>query len=264
MRIVTPAEAVAGIRSGNQVYVQCAAAVPTVLLDALVARAPDLRDVGMVHLHTEGPGPHLAPEMAGALPPPGPLRRPQRAGGRQRGPGRLRAGLPVGRAHGSSSRAPSRWTWSFVNVTPPDKHGFCSLNVSVEAMHAAIRAATTVIAQLNPALPRTLGESFIHVDDIDLAVEVDIPPFERPDRADRRPSSGGSASTSRSSSPTARPCSSGSAPSRRRRRWRSDGPPRPRRPHRDVHRQHRGPRGGRRRSPARARSATGTRSSPRS
>ncbi len=67
-----------------------------------------------------------------------------------------------------------------VNVTPPDKHGFCSLNVSVEAMHSAIRAATTVIAQLNPALPRTLGESFIHVDDIDLAVEVDVPPAERP------------------------------------------------------------------------------------
>jgi 4-hydroxybutyrate CoA-transferase len=47
-------------------------------------------------------------------------------------------------------------------------------------MHSAIRAATTVIAQLNPALPRTLGESFIHVDDIDLAVDVDIPPAERP------------------------------------------------------------------------------------
>jgi acyl-CoA hydrolase len=47
-------------------------------------------------------------------------------------------------------------------------------------MHAAIDAATTVIAQLDPALPRTLGESFIHVDDIDLAVEVDAPTFERP------------------------------------------------------------------------------------
>jgi acyl-CoA hydrolase len=65
-----------------------------------------------------------------------------------------------------------------VNATPPDVHGFCSLGVSVEAMHAAIRAAKTVIVQFNSAMPRTLGESFIHVDDIDLAVEVDVPPYE--------------------------------------------------------------------------------------
>ena len=62
--IVGADEAVAHIRSGDQVYLQCAAAVPSVLLDALVARAPELHDVSMVHLHTEGPGPHLAPEMA--------------------------------------------------------------------------------------------------------------------------------------------------------------------------------------------------------
>jgi acyl-CoA hydrolase len=65
-----------------------------------------------------------------------------------------------------------------VNATLPDAHGFCSLGVSVEAMHAAIRAARTVIVQLNHAMPRTLGESFIHVDDIDLGVEVDVPPYE--------------------------------------------------------------------------------------
>jgi acyl-CoA hydrolase len=65
-----------------------------------------------------------------------------------------------------------------VNATPPDGHGFCSLGTSVEAIHAAIRAATTVIVQFNRAMPRTLGESFIHVDDIDLAVDVDVPPYE--------------------------------------------------------------------------------------
>ncbi len=179
MRIVAPDEAVAGIRSGDQVYVQCAAAAPSVLLDALVARAPELRDVGMVHLHTEGPGPHLAPEMAGHF--------------RHRalfvGPN-ARAAIREGRADYVPvflSDVPRLFESGavpldavLVNVTPPDAHGFCSLNVSVEAMHAAIRAATTVIAQLNPALPRTLGESFIHVDDIDLAIEVDIPPYARP------------------------------------------------------------------------------------
>jgi acyl-CoA hydrolase len=179
MRIVPPEEAVAGIRSGDQVYVQCASAAPSVLLDALVARASELRDVGMVHLHTEGPGPHLAPEMAGHF--------------RHRalfvGPN-ARTAIADGRADYVPvflSDVPRLFDTGavpldavLVNVTPPDKHGFCSLNVSVEAMHSAIRAATTVIAQLNPALPRTLGESFIHVDDIDLAVEVDIPPYARP------------------------------------------------------------------------------------
>ncbi|MEO8463571.1 MAG: 4-hydroxybutyrate CoA-transferase, partial [Chloroflexota bacterium] len=64
MKIVTANEAVSGIRSGDQIYLQCAAATPSVLLDALVARAPELSDVRVVHLHCEGPGPHLAPEMA--------------------------------------------------------------------------------------------------------------------------------------------------------------------------------------------------------
>ena len=63
-------------------------------------------------------------------------------------------------------------------MTPPDAHGFCSLGTSVEAMHAAIRAAKMVIAQFNSAMPRTLGDSFIHVSQIDLAVEVDVPPYE--------------------------------------------------------------------------------------
>jgi Acetyl-CoA hydrolase len=66
----------------------------------------------------------------------------------------------------------------FVNATPPDAHGFCSLGTSVEAMHAAIKAAKTVVVQFNRAVPRTLGESFIHVDDIDFAVECDVPPYE--------------------------------------------------------------------------------------
>src|SRR6187431_1018397 len=64
MKIVTAAEAVGVIESGQQIYVHAAAATPSVLLDALVARADELRDVRVVHFHCEGPGPHLRPEMA--------------------------------------------------------------------------------------------------------------------------------------------------------------------------------------------------------
>jgi 4-hydroxybutyrate CoA-transferase len=177
MRLVTPAEAVAGIKSGDQVYVHCAAAAPSVLLDALVARAEDLVGVGVIHLHIEGPGPHLAPEMAPHF--------------RHRalfiGPN-ARAAVNEGRADYVPvflSDVPRLFESRalpldavFVNATPPDRHGFCSLGTSVEAMHAAVRAATTVIVQFNRAMPRTLGDSFIHVSDIDLAVDVDVPPYE--------------------------------------------------------------------------------------
>ena len=105
-----------------------------------------------------------------------------------------------------------------VNATPPDDHGFCSLGVSVEAMQAAISAARMVIVQLNRAMPRTLGESFIHVDAIDLAVEVDVPPYELPLPASLATSSGGSGSMSPASSRMAQPSSSGSG--------RSQPPPR--------------------------------------
>jgi 4-hydroxybutyrate CoA-transferase len=179
MRTVSAEEAVAGIGSGHQVYVHCAAAAPSVLLDALVARAKaeDLTDVGVIHLHIEGPGPHLAPEMAAHI--------------RHRalfiGPNARRA-VNEGRADYVPvflSDVPDLFASGnlpldavLVNATPPDVHGFCSLGTSVEAIQSAMRAATTVIVQLNRAMPRTLGESFIHVNDIDLAVEVDVPPYE--------------------------------------------------------------------------------------
>jgi acyl-CoA hydrolase len=176
MRIVSPEVAVGGIRSGHRIYVQCAAATPSVLLDALVARAPELEDVGIVHLHVEGPGPHLQPEMA----------RHFRHRALFIGPN-ARQAINDGRADYVPvflSDVPRLFDRGllpldavFVNASPPDAHGFCSLGTSVEAMHAAIRAAKTVIVQLNTAMPRTLGESFIHVDDIDLAVEIDIPPY---------------------------------------------------------------------------------------
>ena len=151
--------------------------MPSVLLDALVARAPELHDVSMVHLHTEGPGPHLAPEMAPHF--------------RHRalfiGPNARKA-VNEGRAEfvpvflsdvpGLFERGLLPLDTVLINVTPPDTHGFCSLGTSVEAMHAAIRAAKTVVAQFNSAMPRTLGDSFIHVSQIDLAVEVDVPPYE--------------------------------------------------------------------------------------
>src|SRR6476646_4350129 len=162
MRIVAASEAVSGIRSGQRVYLQCAAATPSVLLDALVDRADELQDVEMVHLHIEGPGPHLAPDMAPHF--------------RHRalfiGPN-ARAAVNEGRADYVPtflSDVPGLFRnriipldTVLINVSPPDEHGFCSLGTSVDATLAAIDAATTVIAQLNAGMPRTLGDAFVHV-----------------------------------------------------------------------------------------------------
>jgi 4-hydroxybutyrate CoA-transferase len=175
--MVSAAEAVSSIESGQQIYLQCAAATPSVLLDALVARASELQGVRVVHLHCEGPGPHLAPAMAPHF--------------RHRalfiGPN-SRAAVEERRAEYVPvflSDVPRLFDSGmlpldavFVNATPPDAHGFCSLGTSVEAMHAAIRAARTVVVQFNRAMPRTLGDSFIHVSQIDLAIECDVPPYE--------------------------------------------------------------------------------------
>ena len=175
MRIVCAAEAVAHIRSGDHVHVHGACASPTVLLDALVARAPELFDVRISHLHIEGPAPHLAPEMAGHF------RHLALFIGAN-----ARVAINDGRADYIPtflSDVPALFASGalpvdtvLLNTSRPDAHGFVSLGTSVDVMPAAIRAAKHVVALLNAAMPRTLGASFVHVDDIESGVEVDIPP----------------------------------------------------------------------------------------
>ncbi len=177
MRLVSPPEAVAGIRSGHQVFVHGGAATPTTLLEALVARAGELRDVGLIHFHTQGPAPHLAPEMADHF-----RHRALFIGAN------ARDAVNEGRADYVPvflSDVPELFSSgvlpldaALINVSTPDAHGYCSLGTSVDAALAATRAAKTVIAQVNASVPRTLGDSFVHVDEIDLAVEVDSLPYE--------------------------------------------------------------------------------------
>ena len=175
MRFVSAAEAVAGIRSRQQVFVHGGAAVPSLLLSALAARGPELEEVGVVHMHCEGAAPHLAPELAGHL--------------RHRalfiGPN-ARQAVNDGRAEYIPvflSDIPQLFARrlvpidvALINVSAPDQHGFCSLGTSVDVTLAAMRAADVVVAQVNRAMPRTLGDGIIHVDDIDFAVDCAIPP----------------------------------------------------------------------------------------
>ena len=150
------------------------------------AGARSSSDVGVVHLHCEGPGPHLAPEMAPPLPAPGPVHRPERARRGQRGPGGLRPGVPLGRAAPVPVRARCRSTPSSSTRRRRTPTGSARSARRSRRCTRRSRAAKTVIVQFNRSMPRTLGESFIHVDEIDLAVEVDVPPYDVTGRRDRR------------------------------------------------------------------------------
>jgi acyl-CoA hydrolase len=177
MRIVSADEAVSEIKSGQQVFMHGAAATPTVLLEALVRRAPELRDVKIVHMHAEGPHPHLEPSMQGHF-----LHKALFIGPN------ARKAINEGRAEFIPvflSDIPRLIDEKILpldavlcNVSPPDEHGFCSLGTSVDAMLSAVRMATSVIVQFNKSMPRTLGDSFLHISKIDYAVEVDQPPYD--------------------------------------------------------------------------------------
>jgi len=180
MRIVSAEEAVSGIKSGQQIFMQGSAATPSVLLDALVARAPELQDVKVVHMHIEGPAPHLRPEMAGhfchrALFMGANARRAVNEGRAEFIPVFL-SEIPL-----LFERGVLPLDACLINVTPPDEHGFCSLGTAVDTVITAIRCGKTIIAQLNKSMPRTLGDSFVHVSKIDYGVEVDVPPYEHAD-----------------------------------------------------------------------------------
>jgi acyl-CoA hydrolase len=176
MRIVSADEAVSVVKSGQHVFMQGAAASPTILLEAMVRRAPELEDVKIIHMHAEGPAPHLAPDMVGHF----------RHKALFIGPN-ARQAINEGRAEFIPvflSDIPRLFDQgiipldvALINVSLPDEHGFCSLGTSVDTVITAIRNAKFVLAQLNKSMPRTLGDSFVHIDKIDFGVEVDMPPY---------------------------------------------------------------------------------------
>ena len=177
MNIVSAAEAVASIQSGQRVFVHAGAATPNVLLSALAARAAELKDVTLIHLHTEGANPHLAPQHATSFRHHalfiGSAARQAIAEGRAEYIPVFLSDIPRLFARGTIPL-----DVALLNLSAPDAHGFCSLGPSVDVALQASRSAPTVIAQLNEAMPRTHGDAFVHVDRIARATLVNEPPAE--------------------------------------------------------------------------------------
>lgn len=180
MKICSAESAVACIQSGQRVYVHEASMVPHSLLEALVGRADELSDVELVHLHIDGAAPHVAPPMAGHL------RHNALFVG-----GNTRTAVAEGRADFTPvflGEIPSMFRSgrlaldvALVQVSLPDEHGYCRLGLSVACALPAVESAAIVIAELNPQVPRTMGNSAIHISEIDYAVEIDRPlPEVRP------------------------------------------------------------------------------------
>ncbi len=175
-KYVTAAEAVKVVKSGDRVYVQAAAATPTVLTKALAERASELKNVEVCHLHTEGEAPYANPELATSFHVNSffigkNVRHTLKAGNGSYTPVFL-SELPL-----LFRKNVLKLDVVFIQVSPPDKHGYCSLGVSVEASIAAIENAKTVIAQVNPQMPRTFGDGILHVSEIDYLVDVNLPIF---------------------------------------------------------------------------------------
>jgi acyl-CoA hydrolase len=175
-KMTSPELAVSAVRPGDRVYLQGGCAVPRELVSALVDRKAELTGVEIVHLHTEGPADYVRPEMS----------RSFRHNALFIG-ANTREAVNAGRADFTPvflSEAPALFSTTLpldlamIQVSPPDKAGFCSLGISVDCAKPAAEAAKIVIAQVNPQMPRTHGDSFIHVDAIDYLVPVDEPLIE--------------------------------------------------------------------------------------
>lgn len=175
--ITTPRQAVSAVQSGNRVFIHSVAQTPHVLIDALMQRAPELSDVEICHIHTEGPLPYLDAQYRGVF-------RPNSffIGANMRK--QLNQGIgdyvPV-----FLSEVPLLFKRNIlpidvalIQVSPPDAHGYCSLGPSVDVSLAAIQSAKYVIAQINPRVPRTHGDGLIPASMLHAAIEVDEPMYE--------------------------------------------------------------------------------------
>jgi acyl-CoA hydrolase/GNAT superfamily N-acetyltransferase len=175
--IATPEEALSVIKPGQRVFIGTGCAQPESLVDALVARADTLVDTEIIHLLTLGKAPYADPRLS----------RNFRVNSffisknvRDVIQGGLGDYTPI-----FLSDIPRLFTSgqlpldvALIQITPPDEKGMCSLGISVDIVKAAAENAGLVIAEVNPQMPRTMGQSTINIHDIDIVVPVDKPIIE--------------------------------------------------------------------------------------
>src|SRR5512142_2462360 len=178
-RVVTADEAVEVIQSGNRLFMTGNVSVPQQLLAALVKRAPELHDVEICQALSVGPADYVSPAVEGHL--------------RVNTlfiSANVRKAVQEGRADFTPvllSEFPLLFKTgvlpvdvALIHVSPPDEHGFCSLGVEVGLPKSPAESAKIIIAEVNEQMPRTLGDSFIHVSRLNCIVPVNYPVAELP------------------------------------------------------------------------------------
>ena len=177
--LCTADEAVASVRSGQRVYIHNGCAEPVDLVRALTRRGAGLRDVEVVHLATMGIADYTLPEYEGHF----------RHNGLFLG-ANVRRAVQEGRGDYTPiflseveelfSSAALPVDVCLLQCTPPDEHGYMSLGVSTDVTHAVVSAARRVVVEINPRMPRTCGETFLHVSRAHALVETSHPLVEYP------------------------------------------------------------------------------------
>jgi acyl-CoA hydrolase len=175
-RAVSPDEVVAHVRSGTTVFLHGAAATPTPLVEALAGRT-DLEGVRLVHLHTEGDAPYVQPGREAAF----------RAVSLFNG-APLRQAVIEGRADfvpvflsdvpGLFASGQIRLDVALLQLSPPDRHGLCTLGTSCDAARAAADTAPVLLAEINEQMPRTHGHTAVPFERLTAFVHTDRPLLE--------------------------------------------------------------------------------------
>ncbi|MBX7043612.1 MAG: 4-hydroxybutyrate CoA-transferase [Ignavibacteria bacterium] len=173
-KFVTADEAVKVIKSGDSVYLHANCSFPKTLVDAMCRRYKELKNVKILQLMTFLNAPFALPEMEGHF----------HLVSLFTGPN-VRKAVNEGRADFvpvflseipwliQSKKLPVDVT--MLHLSPPDEHGYCSYSISNECAKTAAEYSKTIIALINPRMPRVLGDNFIHIDKIDFAVDINEP-----------------------------------------------------------------------------------------
>ncbi len=170
------------IKDGSRIFVGSGAACPNPLMHDMLSHSDEFSDLEFVHILTLGDSPWISEATCNRF--------------------RVNAFFLGPQSRDMVSKGLSDYTPCFLSeipglfldytlpldvaiicVSPPDSHGYCSMGVSVDVVSSAVRSAKYVIAQVNPQMPRTMGQGFIHINEIDDYMEIDspLPELARPE-----------------------------------------------------------------------------------
>ena len=169
-------EAVGQVKSGQRVFFQGAAMTPKILIDALCDRYEELEDIEIIQMHTEGDAKYSQEPYQKAFN----INSCFVAGNVRRAVNASKGDyIPIflSEIHQLFKQNILPLDVAFIQVSPPDKHGYCSLGVSIDVTIAAMETAKVVVAQVNPQVPRSHGDGIIHISQIDKAVRANQPIF---------------------------------------------------------------------------------------